>query len=158
MIIDANVLTEPRAFEVSKVNRSNVKGITVITLAQGLFNQHTDRAFYEQAIDSDPTSLLTSTTSKITYSGNIGQIKVGGSKTFTVTFYDGDEAPVDYQPGEWSIIIDGEESDLATISYPAENKAKVKLKQDDSLIGKILTVTHTSGEITASADVEIIAL
>ena len=44
MVLDAAVLTEPRVWLISKVNRSNVKGIAVFTATQELENQHTVKA------------------------------------------------------------------------------------------------------------------
>ena len=42
MIIDAPVLTEPRTWIVSKVNRIAANGLVHVTLAQSKFNAHTD--------------------------------------------------------------------------------------------------------------------
>jgi len=66
---------------------------------------------------------------------------------------------VEHDPGEWSFTIDNEDaSDLLYITYPANNKVKIKFKGDDNYIGKILSVTNTSGEVVSSMEVEIIAL
>ena len=180
MIIDANVLTEPRAWLISKINRSVSKGVAVFTVTQDLFNEHTDKAIYdengnviswwadwnqsvitpEEGIpQQDTASLFSSITSKITPSGNTNQIRVGGSKTFTVSFFEEDQV-IEYDPGTWSFTIDGENAEeLLSLSYPAENKVRVKFNGDDSYIGKILTVQNVSGEdIISSCDVEIIAL
>lgn len=178
LIIDAPVLTEPRAWLLSKVNRTVSKGIAMYTAAQDTFNQHTDVPFYdesgnvlywvadwkqskiapEEITSSDPTSLLSSITSKITYSGTSSQIKVGGSKMFTVSFYD-DDQPVEHEIGEWSFLIDNEDiTDQLSLSYPAENKAKVKIPNNDELVGKILTIVNTSGDVVSSTEVELIAL
>ena len=48
LVIDANVLTEPRVFQISKINRSNSKGIAVFTCTQELANQHTLKADYDE--------------------------------------------------------------------------------------------------------------
>lgn len=177
LIIDANVLTEPRAWVISKINRNNIKGVSIFTCAQDLFNQHTDVAFYDDdgnvkywvadwkssAVNPDEavvdnTALFASITSKITYSGTSSQIKVGGSKTFTLTFYD-DDIPVEHDCGEWSFIMNGVDiTDKLTLSYPAANKVKVRVPSDDSLIGKILSITNTYDDIVSSIDVEVIAL
>ena len=178
LIIDANVLTEPRAWLVSKINRMNSKGIVIYTLTQDLFNEHTDKADYDENGNviawwadwnsslivpeegiQDVASLLPSIISKITASGNSKQIRIGGQKTFTLSFYEDDEA-VEHDPGEWSFFIEDKDiSDILSISYPAENKVKIKFNGDDNYIGKIITINNTtSDEIIASIDVEIIAL
>lgn len=111
----------------------------------------------EEGIQED-TSLFSSITSKITTSGNSTQIRVGGQKTFTATFYE-DDNPVEHAAGEWSFSIDGEDiSNLLTISYPADNKVRIKFIGDDNYIGKIITVTYTSEDITSSMDIGIVAL
>ena len=176
MIIDANVLTNPRAWLISKINRNAVNGVVVYTAAQDLFNQHTDVAFYRDNGDVDywvadwkqsavtpeniiqeDDSLLVSVTAKITTSGNSNQLKVGGSKTFTVTFYEDDQA-VDYTYGSWAFYFDDEDaSDLFTLSYPAPSKVKAKFTGGDTYIGKVFTVKHVSGDVSASFNVEIIA-
>ena len=180
MIIDANVLTEPRAWLISKINRTVSKGVVVFTVTQDLFNEHTDKAIYdengnviswwadwnqsvitpEEGIPrQDAAPLFSSITSKITPSGNTNQIRVGGSKTFTVSFFEEDQA-VEHDQGTWSFTIDGENAEeLLSLSYPAENKVRVKFNGDDSYIGKILSINNTtSDEITSSVDVEIIPL
>ncbi len=178
LIIDSPVLTEPRAWMISKINRTVSRGIVTFTATQELFNQFTDIAEYDEngnviawwanynktAItpeDSaqEPDSLITSVTGKITFSGKLPQIRVGGSKTFTISFYE-DDALVEHSSGEWSFEIDGESAEeLLSLSYPADNKVKVKFKGDDSYIGKILTVKNVCADgVTATADIEIIAL
>jgi len=107
LVIDANVLTEPRVWEVSKINRSNSKGIAIFTCAQDMANQHTLKADYdedgnviawwadwkEHEVEPTPAVHISENipsliTSRITVSGK-PQFKIGGSaKTFTVTYYD----------------------------------------------------------------------
>ena len=186
-MIDAAVLTEPRCWLVSKVNRDNVKGIVVVTCKQDTANQHTFKADYDEdgnviawwadweasAIaptkgvsdeipdqEDDDFSPAPSLTSTVTCSGK-RQIKIGGSmKTLTVRFTDGYGEAVEYQPGEWSFTIDDEplSEDLLTYTDVAENKIKIKFHGGDDYIGKILTATFTSNETVASLQLEIIAL
>ena len=108
----------------------------------------------------DNDSISSPITSRITCSGK-PQFRIGGSaKTFTVTYYDyNDEELPDYEAGDWSFIIDGISvpNELLTLTLSG-NKIKVKFLGDDSYIGKILTITNTSGDIISSLDVEIIAL
>lgn len=150
-------------------------------MAQDLFNQETDVPFYKENGDvdfwvadwnqskvspenliQDDESLFVSIKPKITASGDSQNIKIGGSKTFTVTFYE-DDQPVDFIPGTWSFFIDNEDATgVISTTFPAENKARAKFTGGDDYIGKILTVKYTapiSGEeVTASLDIGIIAL
>lgn len=179
LIIDAAVKTEPRAWLISKINRANSKGIAIYTTTQDLFNQHTDKADYDEdgnvvawwadwyssnieptPIDT-PTESSSSITSVITCSGK-QQFKVGGSdKTFAVTFYDGNQEVIDHEVGSWVFKIGDADaaSLLTTTAVPGTpNKIKVKFDGDDDYIGKILTITHTSGDVVSSLDVEIVPL
>ena len=187
LVVDANVLTEPRVFQISKINRSNSKGIAVFTCAQDIANQHSLKADYDSdgnviawwadwyqgniepkpAItdddldDSSYTPLPSPTIiSRITCSGK-PQFKIGGSaKTFTVTYYDeNNEVIQDHDPGIWRFFIDHQRvpQELLTLSEDGV-KIKVKFLGDDSYIGKILTVTNAQADATASMQVEIIAL
>lgn len=177
IILDAPVKTEPRAWLISKINRNASRGIAVFTTAQTMFNEHTDVAFYKdngdvdywvadwkqsavapENIVQDDDSLLISVTSKITTTGNSNQLKIGGSKTFTVTFYEDDQI-VDHRDGNWLFLFgDVDASNLFTLSYPAPNRVKAKFTGDDTYIGRILTVKYVCEDVTASLDVEIIAL
>lgn len=179
LVIDANVLTEPRVWQISKINRSNSKGIAIYTCAQDLANQHTLKADYDadgnviawwadwKQSEVEPTPAIptddtppSSITSKITCSGK-PQFKIGGSaKTFTVTYYDYDDQEIpDYPIGNWTFTIDGETVPNNLLTLTAENnKIKVKFLGDDSYIGKIFTVINTSGDVISSLNIEIIAL
>lgn len=169
--------SECRAWLVSKINRIAPYGICNVTLAQDRYDQDHDfiekdedgnvigmwADYYQSAVApqdaiADNTALFAAITSKITYSGTSSQIKVGGSKTFTLTFYD-DDIPIEHDAGEWSFTMDGIDiADKLTLSYPAATKVKVRIPSDDSLIGKILSITNTYDDIVSSIDVEVIAL
>lgn len=178
LIIDAKVLTEPRAWQVSKINRDVSKGVIVFTAVQDLFNQFTDKVFLKENGDVDywiadwskdkiePENAipindepLSSIISKITYSGTNNQIKVGGTKTFTLSFYI-DDLSVEHETGEWQFYIGDENiTDQLIITYPSPNKVRIKLPNNDDLIGKILSVVNTTSDgIVSSIDVELIAL
>lgn len=180
LIIDAPVLTEPRAWLVSKINRDTSRGVVVFTATQDTFNQHTDKAFYdengnieywiadweqskiepEEAIPIDDTSTIQNNfTSIITYSGTSNTIKIGGAKTFTLSFYE-DDLPIEHEIGEWSFLIDDQDiSDQLVITYPSPEKVRIKLPNNDDLIGKILSVVNTTSDgIVSAVDVELIAL
>lgn len=181
-MIDANVLTEPRVWQISKINRSNSKGIAIFTAAQDIANQHTLKADYDEdgnviawwadwnqgevepspAIQDKEMLPPSSITSVITCTGR-PQFKVGGSaKTFTVSYYNEENEQVqDHPPGEWSFSIDDTplDTELLTLTPSADGvKIKVKFLGDDSYIGKILTITNTAEDVAASLRVEIIAL
>lgn len=178
LVIDANVLTEPRVWQISKINRSNSKGVVIFTCAQDLANQHTLKADYDEDGNVvawwadwkegviEPTSIIedndtySSVTSKIICSGR-NQIKIGGSaKTFTINYYNYENEIIEDHPvGTWEFFIDGEDIpiDLLTLTYTG-NKVKVKFLGDDTYIGKILTIKNTSGDITSTLDVELLPL
>lgn len=172
-------IPEPLAWRLTKVEDISPCGVRRLTFAQDTFNQHTDYVerdidgnaigFYadyygsevepmEIIYDGSETPDSPSLTSSITCSGK-QQIKIGGSaKTLAVSFYDGSD-PAEYQPGEWSFVIDDNDAtDLLTITTVADGKIKVKFNGDDSYINKILKVTFTSGEISSSLDLEILPL
>lgn len=173
MIIDAKVESEPRAWVISKVNRISPNGICRVTLAQDVFDQHNDYIekddagnivgmwanYYNQNINPiyitpDDYDVV----SRIVCSGR-PQFKIGGSpKTFTAIYEDRDGNPVD-MTGAWSFVID-EEPVPSHLLILSEDGAKIKVNflGDDSYIGKILTVRNVNGDLTASLDVEIVAL
>ena len=176
MIIDTGVLTEPRAWRVSKINRISPNGIARITFAQDVFNQHTDLIetdengnvtgmwadYYKTIVpptDFDPNEDVPSIV--ISYSGTKAQVKVGGSyKKFTANFYDGD-SEIDPVSGEWHFTIDGEDaSAVISISDTGlePNQIKVKAPTDPVYIGKVLTIEYVAGGASATLDVDIIAL
>lgn len=181
LVIDAAVKTEPRVWQISKINRSNSKGIAVFTCTQELANQHTLKADYDEdgnvtawwadwndneiapsSAVSDDTSTPDSVKSVITCSGK-PVIKIGGSaKTFTITYYDEEGAELlDHEPGLWEIRIDGKlVSNTIVTYYDLEDPSKLRFKflGDDSYIGKILLVKNIAADSEASLEVEISAL
>lgn len=176
-IIDAKVLTEPRAWKTSKVNRLAPNGLVRVTLAQDLYDEHHDYIekdedgnvigmwadyFTSGITPTDQTEPENKIYSVVTYAGNTQQIKVGGSyKTFRVTFYDGEEE-TDFRPGVWSYFIDGQDaSGLVTESTTglAENQIKIKFTGGDEYISKNLIVRFTSdGGIASEVEVNIVGL
>jgi hypothetical protein len=174
MIIDAPVLSEPRAWEISKVNRIAANGLVQVTLAQNKFNQNTDYIevdedgdvigmwadYYSSAVT--PTDTTIDVTSNITFSGLKPEIKIrGGYKKFTVTFEDSD-----FESGVWSFSINGEDAtDLvqtlsnAESSDLEENQIKAKFLGYEEYVGKVLTVKYTSDSgVESSLDVSIVSL
>lgn len=176
MIIDTGVLTEPRTWEVSKVNRVGAKGILMVTLAQDQFNHNTD------FIDSDefgnvigmwadyfkdntvPENALFNESNKptitISYSGN-PSLRIGsGYKKLTVNFTMNNE-PSDFMVGQWQYFV-GDEDVSDKISYSAielnENEVKIKFAcKDYSYGGKILTVKYVvNAEIQGQTELGLI--
>ena len=92
--------------------------------------------YWQTPVEPQPSyqenqSLISSITSRITASGNNTQLRIGGSKTFTVNFYVENQL-VEHTPGRWQFLIDGADaSDVLTVTYPAANKAKIKFRGDD---------------------------
>lgn len=175
LIIDTKVESEPRVWLISKVNRISPNGICRVTLTQDTYNQHTDYIEHDESSNIigmwadyyrssiTPTPITPDEPSDITViiscSGK-HQLKVGGSeKTLTVSFIDSDGNQIEYQSGDWAFTIDGEDvSALLTITSVTDGKVKIQFNGDDSYINKILTVTFTSGDISASLDLEILPL
>lgn len=179
MIIDSAVLTEPRAWRVSKVNRISPNGVVRLTFAQDIFDQHKDYIeinedgnvvgmwadYYQTAVtptDYDPTpEEQTTVHSSIVYAGSSAQIKVGGSyKKFTVKFYDG-ETEIEPLAGDWHFTIDGEDASsvISTSTTGLEfNQIKIKAPTDYSYIGKVLTIEYVAAGVSSTLDIDIVAL
>ena len=175
MIIDTGVLTEPRAWSVSKVNRISPNGVIRLTFAQDKFDANRDYIeldevgnvigmwadFYnvtEQA--EDKIEVITDLHSEIGYSGTSSKLKVGGSyKKLAVSFLKQDEI-IEPIEGEWKFTIDGEDASdvIGVIQTDDSSVIKVKAPTDPLYIGKILTVTHVTDKTTAALKMEIIAL
>ena len=87
------------------------------------------------------------------------QIKVGGSyKTIAVTFYNNDE---EIEPLEnlFSFSIEGNNADeLFDVTYISTNSIKIKFLGSDEYLGKVVTVTNISNNVTSTLDIEIIPL
>lgn len=179
IILDSNLYnddSEPRCWLVSKVNRVAPRGICNLTMSQDRYDQHHDYIekdeegniigmwadYFQSAVapeEVNPTTDIPSITSQIAYSGTTNKIKIGGAKTFTLSFYE-DDLPVEHEAGEWTFFIDDENiTDQLDITYPSPEKVRIKLPNDDDLIGKILSVVNTTPDgIVSSVDVELIAL
>ena len=183
MIIDAPVLSEPRAWNVSKVNRIKNEGLVMVTLAQDKYDQNRDyielnddgnvigmwASYWDLSVEPTLPSEQdnqSSEYSEITYSGVSPQIKVGGSyKKFTVNFYN-ELGEIAFKTGDWSFTIDGSDaSSVITTLLPSlskdleENQIKVKFIGDADYIGKNLIVTYISASgIKSSVTMDIVGL
>ena len=152
-----------RAWKVSKVNRTNSNGVALITFAQDQFDEHKDYVEYDEdnrivgvwgdffkngviPEDPDPKPIITKYV-ELSYKGTQNfQLKVGGSaRTFLVQYYDEHKNPIDYEPGNWSVTIDGKNANKEISITPVKDgEIKVKVIGDDSLIGKECTITFKS--------------
>lgn len=183
IVLSADI-EEPVVWICTKVEQIGPKGISRLTFAQDKWDQNRDYVerdedgkvigmwadYYKCAVTPEDVPLPNPPVSEdyavIEYAGKKPQMKVGGSyKKFSVLFYR-DEEPIEYKQGAWSFVVDGSDisAELATLTSTDssdlnENEIKVKLPNDPSYIGKIMTVSFESEDGTNSTlDVEIIAL
>ena len=180
MIVDAKVITEPRTWRVTKVNRITPNGLVRVTLAQDKFDEHKDYIeknsddvvvamwadYYAngEVLPTLPVIVRTTYYSSIEYSGTKPDIKTGGSyKKFSVTFYRNGEV-IPYRDGDWTFMVDGvdisSQMKILTINDSidvAVNQVKVKLETDNSLIGKKLVVGFESFDgIKSEVEINIV--
>ena len=172
LIIDNKVLTEPRLWQISKINRIAPNGIARITLAQTKFDGDKD---YVKIVDNEviemyadyyvgntePTDFVETDKirAEITYPGK-PTIRVGsGYKKLAVNFYQGEaEAPL--MDGQWQYFIgDKDVSDLIAYSTVdlEENEVKIKFNSKDTNYGgKTLTIKYVvDADIQASVDLNL---
>lgn len=177
MIVDGNVLTEPRTWKVTKVNRVAPNGIARITLAQDQFDQHKDYIevndrgvvigkwanYYDEVQQKlqDTTIPQPTIRGEFTYSGK-PQIKVGGSyKKLTLTFYKNQDI-LDIKPEHYFFTIDNEDIGSLVSIIEEDNTIKVKFNGKDEWLGKVMNITNTTEidgyKVITSVDVEIVGL
>lgn len=178
LLIDNYVLTEPRAWKISKINRMSSAGLANITLAQDMFNGKTDYVevnefgnvvgmwadYFESKIEPKEDEEKPNIRGEITFSGMKPELKIGGNyKKFTATFYDG-ENETDFQYGEWNFYIDEKDASDLVVTLDSnksddvkENQIKVKFIGDDEYIGKKLKIVYDSS-ISIDVEVEIKSL
>lgn len=177
-LIDAKIIQdECRAWHVSKVNRIDLPGCALITLAQDHFNPETDYIekdvqgntiglwadYYKQPVTPTPFNPSPiQPTGVITCVGS-QEIKVGGSyKKFTIDFYDEEGAPLPFKEGTWSFWIDNTEIEpvISTSSVDA-NQIKAKLPNNGLWINKIMTVKYITNDtepITTEFNISVVSL
>lgn len=185
LIIDGKVTTEPRCWKVTKVNRISPNGIARITMAQDLFNEHTDYVeldnngnvigmwadYYSDNIlpedfKPNPTQKIYSI---LTYSGLKPEIKSGGSyKKITIKFYDNNNEEIQLINGEWIFTVDSKDAiqeGLISVLYSKDssdvddNQVKVKFNKNDLYIGKLLNINYTSvNGVSSNIELEIVGL
>lgn len=162
-LIDAKVnQNECRAWHVSKVNRTDLPGCSLITLAQDHFDptkdyiekdEHGNTVALWADYYSEPVTPEEYNPSPTPVAGIIScvgkqEIKVGGSyKKFQVDFYDEEGLPIPFKEGTWSFEIDGNEiNPVISTSGISANQIKAKLPNDGLWINKIMTVKYTTTE------------
>lgn len=152
----------PNTWVVSKVERVNVRGRTKLTLYQKPFNSNTDYIekdengiitglwanYFDGTAPTDPSTPTTppsSITARI--SASTSTIKVGGSyKNLTVNLFNdsNEDITTEYTDATftWTCSIDDEDwTDKVTWRAGTEyNQKKVKFPNNNSVIGKILSV------------------
>lgn len=175
-IIDAHILTEPRAFEVSKVNRISPNGLVRITLAEKMFDQHNDYIekdemgnvigmwadYFKPRISVGPEPPQPEKLRCVISHSGVGEtLRVGGGyRKFTVKFYDG-KVEHEYVPGEWQVQLDGEDaSDLVDLKRTEDlSVIKIKFTGNDSYIDKNLKISFSAGTgIEDSIEMNIVGL
>ena len=155
IVLDNNVLTEPRVWKLTKINRVDSNGVVMFTLAQDKFNPNADHmtddgCWWADYYDADTGAETAPTMPEpidnvhgvITCTGS-QNIKVGGSyKKLTISYYDG-ETPIEPRQGTWHFSIDGTSADTLVTTKTdglASNELKVKFIGESTYIGKELNV------------------
>ena len=174
MIIDNKVLTEPRAWVVTKPNRIANKGICGLTFAQDVFDPHKDYIekdsdgnvigmwadYYVDGIAPEEQPDYSDITCELSVVGN-KRIKIdGGYKRLSVTFYKNGE-PTEFKEGNWNYYVDGTDVSLFVEEVAdglEKNERSIKFIGTDAYIGKILTVVFTSGTVSDSIELSITGL
>lgn len=174
LILDNKVYTEPRTWQISKINRIMPNGIAIITLAQTKFNADTDYVdidehgnvtgmYADYWVGNTSPKLPGTDTDEIRaellYCGQ-PTIRVGsGYKKLAINFYKGNEQ-IPMMEGQWQYSIDGEDvSDLIAYSSAElkENEIKIKFTSKDmNYGGKVLKIKYVvNADIQASIDLNL---
>ena len=174
LIIDNKVLTEPRVWQISKINRIAPNGIARITLAQTKFDGDKDYVDIDKVTgeivgmyadyfvgNTAPSDTVETDEihAEITYPGK-PTIRVGsGYKKLAVNFYQG-ETEVPLMNGQWQYFINNKDvSDLIAYSTTdiLENEVKIKFNSKDTNYGgKTLTIKYVvNADIQASVDLNL---
>lgn len=175
MIIDNNVVTEPVAWVITKVNRFSNNGLCRLTFAQDLFDPHRDYIeydpeghiigkwadYYTDGIAAEDNESDSDITVKVSVVGK-PKIKVnGGYKRLYVDFFKNGEE-VSFIDGTWSFEIDGKDaSALVEVSTEElkENEISLLFVGTDDYIGSVLDVTYTTNtKISDSLQLSIAGL
>lgn len=169
----------PITWRISKVEGVNPLGVIHYTLAQDVWNPHTDYIEYDEdgnwlggyadyynednlPIDkSSSDSQDQDTYAEITFAGAEPHIKVNGSyKKITITYYSTQSENPDQTPGAWSYFIDDTDvSDLIKeLETDSPNSIKIKFLGDEEYLGRTLVVKNIRDNITAELQLFITSL
>lgn len=179
IIIDNKILTEPRAWRVTKVNRVGVKGVSMVTLAQDHFDKNKDYIeldengnvigmwadYYKSGITPEEnTNKEDNSYAIISYSSVNPEIKVGSNtfKKLDVTFYNGDNLTTPIL-GVWEITSDytyngNTISQIIETEIVNDYQLKIKIPKSsiaDMWIGKKMTVKYKYNKQEVSYDIAI---
>ena len=176
LIVSAPI-KEPVTWRITKCENAQPLGIQKLTLYQDRFNEHTDYVnletgeMYANYFDSEiaPTDPSTPTTppSSITarISASTSTIKVGGSyKNLTVNLFNDSNEDITTEYADatftWTCSIDDENwTDKVTLRAGTEyNQKKVKFPNNNSVIGKILSVKCEIVKDNFTIESEILSL
>lgn len=169
------------AWQISKVENAQPLGVQKLTLYQDFFDQHRDyiekdsdgniigmwASYFDSEITptdpSTPTTPPSSITARI--SASTSTIKVGGSyKNLTVNLFNDSNEDITTEYADatftWTCSIDDEDwTDKVTWRAGTEyNQKKVKFPNDNSVIGKILSVKCEIVKDDLSIESEILPL
>lgn len=176
-------IEQPVVWRCTKIEQMSPKGISRLTFAQTLWNDHTDyiekdedgmvigmwASYYDvnenDPVDPEPKPDM-SIYSEVAYSGNSVKITIKGNfKKFTVTFYNSD-GEIALRPGTWFYEINGVDvTDMLEIKTSDDdtslspNQIKVKFIGDDSHIGDNLVIGYESDDhIKSSVTMNLVGL
>ena len=185
MIIDAKVETEPRAWKVSKINRTSPRGIIVTTLAQDHFDQNKD--YIERNTDGKITGMWAdyytagvtpieksdvtnsdSIYSKVTYAGT-AKIYCDREKIFKVNFYNQTDE-ISIMSGQWSITSEKIYTDNTGSSHTVDEYITTVISDDLSniaitfpktdeigvWIGETITIAYATDDGTIVSSAEVV--
>lgn len=158
-VIVSALMENPTVWKITKCESASPLGLQKLTLYTNFFNEHTDYVnletgeMYANYFDSEitpidpstPTTPPSSITAKI--SASTSTIKVGGSyKNLTVNLFNdsNEDITTEYTDATftWTCSVDDEDcTDKVTWRVGTEyNQKKVKFPNNNSVIGKILSV------------------
>ena len=173
-LIISTLKPNPSVWFVSKIQDLNPRGILKLTYKQTVYDNHTDYIdwdsgdmyadYYVNDITPTDEETISTVSSSITALNN--HLKLGGSyKLLTVTFLDENDTDVtsDYidliSQDNWSCYIDDEEytsnENITWLSQSENNKMKIKISKDLSLLSKVLKVQCIVDDIIGEIELEL---
>lgn len=176
MIIDNKVLTEPRTWDVSKINRLSPNGICRVTLAQTEFNEHTDyrdedgnwwadynyNSVTPEEFNPTPKKNIYS---KLFYSDIENKIRVGGNFTdCTVKFFE-DDVETRTILGNWKFFFIEKDPSGNEVKIDASSYIDVDMKSPTTVgvkfigskihLRKVLSIEYDTGNGSTSSAIRV---